>query len=61
MTPEEAKMTEVLNQKRQEVIETLMDRLGPTNKNFENCLNAHMILNELSDNEQLYGKLAENA
>ena len=37
-----------------------MDRLGPGNKNFESCLNAHMVLTELSDNDQLFGKLAEN-
>ena len=51
MTPEEAKMTEVLAQKRQEVIATLIERLGTSNKDYENCLNANMILTELSDNE----------
>jgi hypothetical protein len=60
LSPEEQKMTDILNQKRQEVVETLMDRLGPANKSFENCLNAHMVLAELSDNDQLFGKLAEN-
>lgn len=52
-------MTEVLTQKRQEVIATLIERLGTSNKDYENCLNANMILTELSDNEQLFGKLVE--
>lgn len=51
LSPEEQRMTEVLNQKRQEVVETLMDRLGPGNDSFESCLNAHMVLFELSEND----------
>lgn len=42
-------MIEVLNKKRQEVIQTLIDRLGSKNKDYENCLNANTILMELSE------------
>jgi len=59
LSPSEAKMVEVLAEKRQEVIAALIERLSGKNKDFENCLNAHSILLELSDNDQLFGKLVE--
>lgn len=53
-------MLEVLNTKRQEVINALIDRLSAKNKDFENCLNANSILLELSDNQLMFAKLIEN-
>lgn len=62
LTPEEARMAEVLGLKRQEVVATLIERLGcPADKkeDLENCLNANMVLSELAESEQLYPKLVE--
>lgn len=60
LTPEEAKMVQVLTDKRQEVIFALIGRLSAKNNDFENCLNANSILIELADNDQLFGKLVES-
>jgi hypothetical protein len=54
-------MVEVLNTKRQDVIAALIDFLGPKNKDFELCLNANLIIQELADssNEHLFGRMIE--
>ena len=52
-------MVDVLNAKRQEVVQTLIDRLSGKNSDYERCLNAHMILIELTDNDQLFGTLVD--
>jgi hypothetical protein len=61
LSPLEAKMVEVLNRKRQEVLTTLIDFLGPKNSDFEKCLNAHLDLLEVADssNEFIFGRLIE--
>ncbi len=53
----EQKMKITLNLKRQEVISTLIDRLGAKNKDFENCLNAQTILTELIDSKKIYKRI----
>lgn len=59
VTPHEARMIEILNAKRQNVLATLIESLGAKNRSLENTLNAQLILLELTDNENLYGKLVE--
>jgi hypothetical protein len=59
LSPTDAKIQEVLNQKRHEVIGVLIDRVGSKNADFENCLNAHLILMELTENETLFPFLIE--
>lgn len=44
-------MLEILNQKKQMVVQTLIQRLSAKNPSLEYCLNAHAILLELTDNE----------
>jgi hypothetical protein len=51
MNPTEKEMYEILNQKKQEVIHTLIERLSNSNKDLEQTLNAHTILLEIADNE----------
>lgn len=52
-------MNEILNSKRQEVIYQLIEKLSHRNKDFENCMNAHAVLQELTENGQTYAKLIE--
>lgn len=59
MTIVERKMFQVLETKKQEVIQYLIQRLSSKNPDFEECLNAHSILIELTENEQTYSKLVE--
>ena len=59
MSPQERQMMETLNNKKQMVVQTLMERLSSKNSNFEQCLNAHTILAELADNETTFAKLAQ--
>jgi hypothetical protein len=59
MTQVEREMYKVLADKKQHVIEYLIHKLSAANKDFEQCLNAHTILVELTDNENTYGKLVE--
>jgi hypothetical protein len=44
LSPTEAKMVEVFNRRRQEVIQSLLLRLSSRNSDYEQCLNAHSIL-----------------
>jgi len=57
----EKEMSEVLSQKRQEVVVSLIDSLSSKNKdNYEACLNAHLILTELTtENEMTFLKLIQ--
>lgn len=51
-------MNNILNQKRQEVYLSLIENLSIKNKNdFEACLNAHLVLTEICDNEVAFAKL----
>lgn len=51
-------MNETLNQKRQEVYKNLIESLSDKNQNdFEACLNAHLVLTEVCDNETSFTKL----
>jgi hypothetical protein len=51
-------MSDTLNQKRQEVYLSLIESLSAKNhSDVEACLNAHLILTELCDNEVAFGKL----
>lgn len=59
LTPLETKMLDILNVRRQEVVLELIERLSSKNTDFENCLNAHSILLELTDNEAMFGKLVD--
>jgi hypothetical protein len=59
MTLIERKMYQVLEAKKQEVVEYLISKLSSKNTNFEECLNAHTILIELTENETTYSKLVE--
>lgn len=52
-------MYEVLNQKKQEVVDFLISKLSYHNKDLEQTMNAHSVLLELADNEQTFGKLVE--
>lgn len=57
---DEVKMGKILDEKKQEVITALIDMLGARNKDFEMCLNASMVLIEMSDCDNMYGKLVES-
>ena len=59
-TESEKKMMEVLERRRQEIVAGLLDRLGRGNRDFESTLNAHSTLLEMTDNEQVFGKLVES-
>ena len=61
MSAVEKEMSEVLSQKRQEVVVSLIDSLSSKNKdNYEACLNAHLILTELTtENEMTFLKLIQ--
>jgi small nuclear ribonucleoprotein (snRNP)-like protein len=59
MTQIERQMYQVLQKKKQEVVEFLIQRLTIHNKDIEQCLNAHAVMVELTDNENTYGKLVE--
>ena len=52
-------MHDILNEKKQEVVDFLINKLSYKNKNLEQTMNAHSVLLELADNEQTYGKLVE--
>ncbi len=52
-------LNEVFNTRRQEVISTLIDRLGPKNTDLENTLNAQLVLSELVENKKIYKKITE--
>jgi hypothetical protein len=59
--PIESNMLDVITIKRQEVVSILIKRLSSMNTDdIDNCLNAHAVLLEIADNEQMYGKLAQN-
>ncbi len=53
-------MLEVFNMRRQEVVEKLIERLGRGNTDFEACLNANAVLQELSETEGMIGVLISN-
>ena len=50
----EIKMMYILNQKKVEATQFLVKSLTRKNNDFEACLNAHHILNEISDNHTSY-------
>jgi Holliday junction resolvasome RuvABC DNA-binding subunit len=53
-------MAEILNQKRQEVVLSLIDNLNSKgNRDIEACLNAHLILTELTETDYTFAKLLE--
>jgi hypothetical protein len=52
-------LNEVFNSRRQEVLSTLIDRLGPKNSDLENTLNAQLVLSELVENKKIYKKITE--
>jgi hypothetical protein len=53
-------MNDVLNQKRQEVVQALIDNLSSKNHNdFEACLNAHTILIEMTEQAITFSKLIQ--
>ena len=52
-------MRAIFNSKRQEVLQTLIDRLGPKSLDFENVLNAQAVLIELIDNKKVYKRLID--
>ena len=54
-------MDEVLQAKRQEILLTLIERLSVKNSDLEYCLNANLILQELTDSEIGFLKLVEPA
>ena len=53
----EQQMRQILNEKRQEVISTLIERLGPKSTDFESVLNAQTVLSELSDSKKIYKRI----
>jgi len=53
----EQQMRQILNEKRQEVISTLIERLGPKSTDFESVLNAQTVLTELSDSKKIYKRI----
>ena len=55
----EQQMRQILNEKRQEVISTLIDRLGPKCTDFESVLNAQTILQELADSKKIYKRIID--
>lgn len=60
LSPKEKQMAEVLNQKRQEVVLSLIDNLNSKgNTDLEVCLNAHLILTELTETDYTFAKLLE--
>jgi len=60
LSPKEKQMAEVLNQKRQEVVLSLIDNLNSKgNTDLEACLNAHLILTELTETDYTFAKLLE--
>ena len=60
LSPNDAKMIEVLKNRRQEVVAALIEKLSSKNlTDLESCLNAHTILSEMSDNDILFEKLVE--
>lgn len=50
-------MSDVLGQKRQEVVTALIASLSGRNRDFEACLNAHTILSELTEQAVTFSKL----
>lgn len=53
-------MSDILNQKRQEVINALIDNLSSKNlTDLEACLNGHTIMTELTENEITFAKLIQ--
>ena len=52
-------MSDVLNQKRQEVITALISNLSGRNSDFEACLNAHTILSEMTEQAVTFTKLIQ--
>ncbi len=61
-SPDDIEMLKTLNERRQEVVAGLIEKLGAKNlRDFESCLNANGILMELIESEQLYGKIVEGA
>ena len=60
LSEQEKKMTTVLNQKKQEVIQTLVKWLSRSNQDFEYALNAYTILLELAENDTTYATIIEN-
>lgn len=52
-------MSDVLNQKRQEIVTALIDNLHSKHSELEACLNAHLILTELTETEYTFAKLLE--
>jgi hypothetical protein len=51
-------MQDVLNQKRQEVIVSLIEQISSKNrKDLEAAMNAHTILTELCENEITFAKI----
>lgn len=59
LSAKDKQMVDVLNQKRQEVVVALIDNLNSRSSDFEACLNAHLILTELTEMETTFGKLLE--
>ena len=55
----EQQMRQILNEKRQEVIYTLIERLGPKCTDFESVLNAQTVLSELSDSKKIYKRIID--
>jgi hypothetical protein len=55
----EQQMRQILNEKRQEVIHTLIERLGPKCTDFESVLNAQTVLSELSDSKKIYKRIID--
>jgi hypothetical protein len=55
----EQQMRQILNEKRQEVISTLIDSLGPKCADFESVLNAQAVLTELSDSKKIYKRIID--
>jgi|LauGreDrversion4_2_1035121.scaffolds.fasta_scaffold179408_2 hypothetical protein len=53
----EQQMRQILNERRQEVISTLIDRLGPKGFDFESVLNAQTVLTELGDSKKIYKRI----
>jgi len=55
----EQQMRQILNEKRQEVFATLIDRLGPKCTDFESVLNAQTVLSELGDTKKIYKRIID--
>ena len=53
----EQQLHQIHNEKRQEFISTLIERLGPKSTDFESVRNAQTVLTKLSDSKKIYKRI----